>query len=95
MPEPKKTDKRPKKYRSRDKDKYFGAVMALVAVAAVVLGGVLYVLTGDWYRSAASIAVKADKTDHALETHVKVSYRRAIILVRQILFTVGDPARTS
>ena len=61
MPEPEKTDKRPKKYRSRDKDKSFGTIMALVAVAAVVLGGVLYVLTGDRYRSAASIAVEATR----------------------------------
>jgi hypothetical protein len=61
MPDPKKTDKRPKKYRSRDKDKHFGAVMALVAVSAVVLGVMLYVLTGERYKSAASIAVEATR----------------------------------
>ena len=58
MLDPKQTDK-PKKYRSLDRDKSFGLVIALVIVSAVVIGAVLYVLTGERYKSAASIAVEA------------------------------------
>ena len=58
MLDPKQTDK-PKKYRSLDRDKSFGLVIALVTVSAVVIGAVLYVLTGERYKSAASIALEA------------------------------------
>jgi hypothetical protein len=53
MPDPKKTDKQPK-YRSLDKDKNYRFVIAAVIAAAVVLGVVLYALTGERFKSASS-----------------------------------------
>jgi hypothetical protein len=60
MPDPNRTAEQAK-YRSRDKDKSFPFVIASVITAAVVLGVVLYVLTGERYKPATSPTAELTK----------------------------------